>query len=633
MASIEIDKALREIRIACDAHIKDGFHPFVFIVGAGVSHPPIPLSSEIQEHCRTKAMADGEPDLAPTGDAMKDYSHWFDCAYPHAAERQYYLQDLLRDQPISAANLRLAHILESGRVADIVVTPNFDDLLARGLALFGKECVVCDHPNTAQRIDPERHNVVQIVHVHGSYWFYDCCNLSDEISDRSTGSAHSTMTMGSLLDRVFAKRSPLVVGYAGWEEDVIMASLRRRLQGQRLAYRLYWFCYRDTDLDHLPAWLREHRDVRFVLPAPSSRPAADVSTVLPGAAVTGDGKSHGSSAPEPLLSARSVLDAIVSDFKLDAPKLTRDPLTFYEEHLKRSVLYDKSNPNEDLYSIQGVIHRISQGRKLEAQARQARDIALEKVRDALRRSEYTEVIKNAAAIDPASLEIPQVNELIAAMEEAIRSDKLKADDSAEGHAPACKLLAQLAEAHRSSLETRTDKLIFWAGGSRANHLYQKRNNVADAVALLDELISQYGAQDSSELEALLARCFNSKGCALEKGGQLEQALKTFEETSHRFPNCGETTVYATNNAAIMLNKMGRLEEAIDQNERAIECIKRFPKEEMVKAAEIVENFRKTLNTSLAAKKAAAEKAAAEKAAAEKAAAEKADAESGVSGAD
>ena len=111
MAEMEIGKALREIRIACAAHTKDEFRPFVFIVGAGVSHPPIPLSAEIQEHCRTKAMADGEPDLAPTGDAMKDYSHWFDCAYPHAAERQQYLQGLLRGQPISAANLRLAHIL------------------------------------------------------------------------------------------------------------------------------------------------------------------------------------------------------------------------------------------------------------------------------------------------------------------------------------------------------------------------------------------------------------------------------------------------------------------------------------------------------------------------------------------
>ena len=406
-----------------------------------------------------------------------------------------------------------------------------------------------------------------------------------------------------------------------------MASLRRRLQGQRLAYRLYWFCYRATDLDHLPAWLREHRDVRFVSPTTSPQPATGASAALPGSAITGDGKSPGSSDPEPLLTARTVLDAIVSDFKLDAPKLTSDPLTFYEEHLKRSVLCDKSNPKEDLYSIQGVIHRISQGRKLEAEARQARDIALEEVRDALRRSEYTEVIKNAAAIDPASLEPQQLNEIIAAMEEAIRSDKLKSDDSAEGHAPACKLLAQLAEAHRSSLDTRTDKLILFAGDSRAHHLFQKRGNPAEALALFDELIAQYGSKGSSVPEANLAHTFNGKGCALDRLGQIAQALETFEETSRRFPNCGEITVYATNNAAIMLDRLGKLEEALAQNELAIECLKRFPKEEMAKAVEAVENFRKTLNSKkAAAEKAAAEKAAAEKAAAEKAAAEKAAAE-------
>lgn len=125
----------------------------------------------------------------------------------------------------------------------------------------------------------------------------------------------------------------------------------------------------------------------------------------------------------------------------------------------------------------------------------------------------------------------------------------------------------------------------------------------------------------------MARCFWGKGCALEKDVQIEKALETFEEASRRFPDCGETTVYVTHNAAIMLERLGRLDEAIAQNERAIEFLKRFPKEEMTKGAESVERFRKTLaDKKAAAEKAAAEKAAAEKAAVEKAAAEKAAAE-------
>jgi tetratricopeptide (TPR) repeat protein len=618
MDMIEIGRALREIRQACNPHASSDFRPFFFIVGAGISNPPIPLSGEIQDHCRAKALADGEPDVASSGDAMIDYSHWFDCAYPHAAERQQYLQELLRDQPISAANLRLAHILESGRIADKVVTPNFDDLLARGLGLFGKEYVVCDHPLTAQRIDPERHDVVQIVHVHGSYWFYDCCNLKEEIADRSANSADTTVTMSSLLDRILAKRSPLVIGYTGWEKDVIMASLRRRLQGQHLAYRLYWFCYRASDVDRLPAWLRDHRDVRFVGPAVSIRPSAIAASTPPGANVSDDSKDQSASDPEPVMSARSVLDAMVSDFKLAAPKLTSDPLTFYAEHLKRSVLSDQPNSAEDLYSIQGVIHRISQGRKLEATAREAREVALEKVRDALRRSEYTEVIKNAAAIDLANLEIQQVNELIAAMEEAIKADKLAPDDSSHGYASACELLSQLAEAHRSWLESKADKILLWTGGARANHLFQKRNEPAKAISIFDALISRYGADKSMHETNLIARCFNGKGCAQDKANQLEKALNTFKETASRFPESGEVTIYATNNVAVILNKLGRLEEAVAQNAQAVECVKRFPKEEVVKAAEVVENLRKTLSMALAVKtieaKAAAEKALAEKAA-------------------
>jgi hypothetical protein len=100
-----------------------------------------------------------------------------------------------------------------------------------------------------------------------------------------------------------------------------------------------------------------------------------------------DASKGGGTDPEPVLGAMSIFDAIITEFKLQAPKLTSDPLSFYAEHLKRSVLHDQSNQNGDLYSIQRVIHRISMGRRLESDARQARDVALEKVLDALRRSQ------------------------------------------------------------------------------------------------------------------------------------------------------------------------------------------------------------------------------------------------------
>ncbi len=71
--------------------------------------------------------------------------------------------------------------------------------------------------------------------------------------------------MASLPDRVLSRRSPLVIGYGGWDGDVIMTALKRRLQSP-LPHNLYWFCYRRSDLDSLPPWLKSHRQVYFVVP-------------------------------------------------------------------------------------------------------------------------------------------------------------------------------------------------------------------------------------------------------------------------------------------------------------------------------------------------------------------------------
>src|SRR5450631_3512683 len=64
------------------------------------------------------------------------------------------------------------------------ITTNFDDFISRSLTIFGEPHIVCDHPETIQRIDPETDDL-QIVHVHGTYWFYDCCNLEGEVEARS----------------------------------------------------------------------------------------------------------------------------------------------------------------------------------------------------------------------------------------------------------------------------------------------------------------------------------------------------------------------------------------------------------------------------------------------------------------
>src|SRR5580698_10619389 len=237
MQTIKLDEAVRQIyQIVDQRRNRKLVSPFFFIVGAGVSHPPIPLAREIEELCRKEAEKYGQVASPVSGKAIDSYSHWLDKAYPSPDELQEYLRGLMKNLPISKANLRLAHLVLDGTIARSVFTPNFDDMLTKALELFGKRPLVCDHPLTVGRMKIDSKDI-QIIHVHGSYWFYDCCNLTQDITDRS-GSA----PMSNKLGEFFSDHSPLVIGYSGWEGDILMASLKRRLESDmgKLKIPLYW---------------------------------------------------------------------------------------------------------------------------------------------------------------------------------------------------------------------------------------------------------------------------------------------------------------------------------------------------------------------------------------------------------
>jgi len=193
---------------------------------------------------------------------MDRYSWWLAQAFPSRRDRQQHLKRLITNRPLTQANLLLAHLLIDRRISNLVVTTNFDDLLSRALSVFYTPHITCDHPATIQRIEPEL-DEIQIVHVHGTYWFYDACNVTNEIDDRATPSQDSTFSMRQFLEQLLNQRSPLVIGYSGWERDVFMTALRRRLLTP-LKYRIYWFCYDRTQLALLPAELLNHPDVCFV---------------------------------------------------------------------------------------------------------------------------------------------------------------------------------------------------------------------------------------------------------------------------------------------------------------------------------------------------------------------------------
>jgi hypothetical protein len=242
MRTLGLTEALEEIRRTAALNR----WPFFFLAGAGVSLPSLPSAQGIVDLCKARCPEAVPPESLST---MSEYSWWFEKAWPSPADRQQFLRNIMKDQPVTEAHLSLAQLLIDRRISNLAVTTNFDDLLSRALDLFGASHIVSDHPATIHRINPFAEDI-QIVHVHGSYWHYDACNLTGEIRSHARKPQSSTFSTRQFLEQLLNARSPLIIGYSGWDGDVFMQALKARLT-TGLAYKVYWFCYDAGQADHL----------------------------------------------------------------------------------------------------------------------------------------------------------------------------------------------------------------------------------------------------------------------------------------------------------------------------------------------------------------------------------------------
>jgi MoaA/NifB/PqqE/SkfB family radical SAM enzyme len=323
MNSRLLDEAIAEISQTLNQHPGRGA-PFFLIAGAGVSTPEVPLSHLMIEEFQEKART---PPGVSTRTPIDEYSRWFEAAYPSPASRQQYLKEKIKKARISHANFQLAHLLAASGYLRTVVTPNFDDLLSRALQLFGVKHDVYDTESAIVQLDPDG-DELRVVHVHGTYRDYDLSNLYGEITER----AQNTRMVNKLL-HLLNMHSPIVVGYAGWEHDILMTALKTRLwdgdSPATLPYRIYWFCYDDAVADRLPHWLTSHREVVLVTPGSQGVLAPDRVRRLP---------------------ASRVMSALIDELVGQAPLLTTNPLGFFLQHLRRSLPADGEDiADEEFY--------------------------------------------------------------------------------------------------------------------------------------------------------------------------------------------------------------------------------------------------------------------------------------------
>src|SRR5215213_247824 len=423
---IELDEAVSRIKRAYEGHSPTAASPYFFMVGAGISYPSVPLAAEIISQCKEVARVHGRGEDSKKRNSLEDYSFWFEAAYAHRDQRQSYLRKLILGKPITHANFRLAHLLLNNTISNLVVTTNFDDFLSKALTLFGKPHIICDHPRTVSRINPDPNPddlIPQIIHLHGSHSFYDLINLRGEFEDRAQQSRQTASTMASLLDRIMWDRSPIIIGYGGWEGDVFMEALRRGID-RGLRRNAYWFCYRKSAVDLLPEQFRNSSDIWFVVPSEksSSKTTAEPISVNPEAGQGTKAKPlSGESNDGPSLSAEAVMDKLIQAFQPELPELTRNPLAFFVRNLETSLPFDDATePGTDLYTIKNVIERVRRAKRREDEEIAAATITpsesnLEKVRDAVRRADYTEAVRQAVQIQLSKLSSQDLEELADAM--------------------------------------------------------------------------------------------------------------------------------------------------------------------------------------------------------------------------
>jgi SIR2-like domain len=511
MPIIDLKTAVAYIRVACDDAIaRNERSPFFFLVGAGISTPSIPSAGDLVELCKShyaelRMQIPGfrEPSPPHGTSLANSYSYWLNLAYREPVQRRNFLRSQVEGARITNANLRLAHLVSSKRLSSMVITSNFDDLLSRALDLFGYPRVVCDHPKTTLRIDPDCADI-QIVHVHGSYMFYDLRNLEYEIEQ--TRNEGTLASMPSLLRQVLIHRSPIVVGYGGWAGDTIMTILKERLD-EGLEHNSYWFCHSREAYDSLPSYFRDHNEILFVLPGYETDPALiAVETKIELTKISQTIQDPSKVLQPHYLDAVDVFDALIEAFRLEAPALTKDPIGFFGSQLKRAVHQTGSGQpkaSTDLYNFGSIIKRIASAKRLEARDRSDSAKTLEGIRDAMRRADYARVVKLAILAKRLQAILSNssaVEEIITSLEASINRVSLDNDVRERGFSSLVALVRRLKSGKQHEYQVNFARAMRGQAGALAD-----LNKPGRAIGILKELINRFrGSNNASVRRELLS---------------------------------------------------------------------------------------------------------------------------------
>lgn len=528
----------------------------------GISHPQIKIAAEIEKECQLRTEEDDLKANPIYGDKLASYSFWFQQAYPSPKSRQTYLRKLIERKPISNANLRLAHILISKKVTNVCVTPNFDDFMSRALYLFGEQPIICDHPMLTDRIDTEDSRDIKIIHVHGSFWFYDCCNLLGEINTRAQQTETPCFSMNNLLERFLSQHAPIVVGYSGWEGDVIMASLRKRLEASTIPYNIYWFCYKEDDVGSLPLWLINHQNVFIISPPTDS--------IIPKQKSLLQLDSPSPSKENDVLSAQQVFEEFIRQFDLPLPDLLKDPISYYAYYAKKikdDLIHEYLNDNgKDIYNLIELVKRIDSIYDAIVEQKIIKtdsSISVEKdVADLAAKAKYLEVIHCIREINLSSLADEKLRLLFEYLVQATCELYDNMEETINGYT----LIVSIYDTIRGTKDLYLQQQVAIALRDKGFRLGKLARN-EESIATYNELLRRFGDAKEPVLQEQVAGALCNKGIILAELGNNKGSIITYDDLARRFgdtkePALQEQVAKALYNKGVTLTNLGRSKESI-----------------------------------------------------------------------
>jgi tetratricopeptide (TPR) repeat protein len=342
------------------------------------------------------------------------------------------------------------------------------------------------------------------------------------------------------------RHSPLIIGYGGWEGDVVMTALKRRLQNT-LPYNIYWFCHQREDLDLLPDWLKGNEQVYFVIPPAEKKGkvmrAESSDIARDSEKINSDLQKSPAAEQENTqrLKAQVVLDKLIQIFELDEPALTKDPLGFFAEHLRVSLLSDGSGIKEepDKYLIKEVIKRIEYAREQSEKVSKNMEKQFEDIFNAIRRSDYRKAIAQATEISFSALDDGQLEQIMEAIYSAAINLFDDSQDEIDGYSLVIKLGDKLLTGNRQKpvIRERIAKALLYKGITLGTLQWSEK-----AIAVYDEILKRFSDAQEPAIREQVAKALVNKGVRLSTLQRSEEEIAVYDEILKRFGDAQEPAI-------------------------------------------------------------------------------------------